>query len=294
MDTTTRRAFIACATALLLAPFTALHAAEGAIVLARSGKSLCQIVQAPDASGVDAYAAATLAGYLKEMTGAEFAVVTPDRREAGKAAIFVGLSEPARVLLEPDPLEKLRDQEHVARSIGRDILLYGKGVHGNLNAVMEFLENSLGWRWYSVYEKPVVPKRPELILAPFDRWRGFGFESRRVPLRYNPDFYLQAGVNMGLETELRRKQRPVPPPLVSWLTNEYFVHTSFSYIPPTPSDPWANKFPWVTKKDYFQTKPEFFSLGENGRRVPDLQLCYSIRRAGGCWSRPPSCERSCS
>ena len=248
---------------------------EGGIALARDGKCSCQIVHATDASGVDVYAAQTLAGYLKEMIGADVSVVTPDQRDAGKVAIFVGLCEPALTLLEPDPLQKLRDQEHVARSVGRDILLYGKGVHGSLYAVTEFLENSLGWRWYSVYEKPVVPKRPSLTLQPFHRRRGFDFASRQVALRYNIDFYLQNGINMGLETKLRRKQRPVPPHLVSWLPNENFVHTSFSYIPPTPKDKYSDEFHWVTKRNYFETNPEFFSVAESGKRVPNQQLCFS-------------------
>jgi len=69
-----------------------------------------------------------------------------------RPAIFVGLSEPALRYLGRDPLAALEDQEHVTRSIGPNIFLYGKGAHGNLHAVMEFLENSLGWRWYSVYD----------------------------------------------------------------------------------------------------------------------------------------------
>jgi len=247
------------------------------ITLAESGQARYQIVRESTPAGLEEYAAKTLAGYLQEMTGAEFPVVSPNEREADQPAIFVGLSEPALALLEPDPLAKLRDQEHVARSIGSDILLYGKGHRASLDAVMEFLENSLGWRWYSFLEKPVVPKRATLTLKSFSRKRSFDFESRQLALRYNVEFYLQHGVNMGLETKLRNRGELAPPPLLSWLPNENFVHTSFSYIPPTPTDRYANGFQWVTKRDYFETNAEFFSLGESGQRVPNLQLCYSNR-----------------
>jgi len=241
------------------------------ITLAESGQTRYQIVRESTPAGLEEYAAKTLAGYLQEMTGVEFPVVSPNEREADQPAIFVGLSEPALAMLEPDPLAKLRDQEHVARSIGTHILLYGKGHRASLDAVMEFLENSLGWRWYSVLEEPVVPKRATLTLKPFSRKRGFDFESRQLALRYNTEFYLQHGINMGLETRLLRRRQAVPGYLKSRLPNENFVHTSFSYIPPTPTDRDANEFHWVEKRNYFETNPEFYSVGESGRRIPNLQ-----------------------
>lgn len=261
----------------LVTPAIAQSDGGQSLTLAEAKQTRYQIVSATDADGIEAYAAKTLAGYLKEMTGAEFPVVSPDKYKADRPAIFVGLSEPALAKLEPEPLAKLRDQEHVARSIGPDILLYGKGHRASLDAAMEFLENSLGWQWYSFLEKPVVPKRASLTLKPFSRKRGFDFESRQLPLRFGADFYLQQGVNMGLETKLLQRQQAVPGYLKSWLPNENFVHTSFSYIPPTPDDRAANGFPWVEKRNYFETNPEFFSLSESGKRVPNLQLCYSNR-----------------
>jgi hypothetical protein len=47
------------------------------VTLAETGRARCQIVATPDADGIEANAAKTLAGYLKEMTGAEFPVVSP-------------------------------------------------------------------------------------------------------------------------------------------------------------------------------------------------------------------------
>lgn len=253
--------------------------ARADITLATDGATTYRIVHAATATatGVDLYAAKTLAAYLQESTGAEFEIVRAGQGDVDLPTIFVGLSEPALALLEADPLAELKDQEHVARSIGADILLYGKGVHGNLNAVMEFLENSLGWRWYSVYEKPLVPKQTNLTLPPFHRTRGFDFKSRQLPLRYGTDFYLQKGLNMGFETKLLMKRKPVPPHLQSWMLNENFVHTSFSYIPPSPTARYAQDFHWLEKHNYFETNPEFFSLGANGKRVENLQLCYSNR-----------------
>lgn len=259
---------------------TPLSASSGgqAIELADDGKTSYQIVADSAPDGIDAYAAETLARYLKEMTGSEFPVVAPDARDSDRPAIFIGLSGPALALLEDgDPLAELVDEAHVARTVGPHLLLYGKGHRASLYATMEFLENSLGWRWYSPFEKPVVPKRSTLTLEPFFRQRGFDFVSRQLPMRFDGDFFLQQGVNMGLETKFLKGGEQVPGNLRSWMPNENFVHTTFSYIPPSPDAEYADEFPWLEKRNYFETHPEFFSLGESGERVPNLQLCFSNR-----------------
>ena len=271
--------FLLASFLFLAAQATTLAQSDGEqiLTLTESKQTRYQIVAVSDADGVEAYAAETLAGYLKEMTGAEFPVVSPDERDADRPAIFVGLSELAQQLLDWDPLAELREQEHVARSVGPNILLYGKGHRASLDAVMDFLENSLGWRWYSPFEKPVVQRKATLNLQPFSRRRDFDFVSRQLALRFDATFFLQHGVNMGLETKLLRREETVPGYLKSWLPNENFVHTTFAYIPPMPGDKYANGFPWVEKRNYFATNPEFFSVGASGERVPNLQLCYSHR-----------------
>jgi hypothetical protein len=131
---------------VLLLTLFVTASADAEIQLASEGSTDYRIILAADASGVDRYASETLAGYLHESTGAEFAIETADEHVPTNPAIFVGLSKPALALLGPDPLAGLKDQEHVTRTVGPDIVLYGKGVHGSLYAVIEFLENSLGWR----------------------------------------------------------------------------------------------------------------------------------------------------
>ncbi len=260
--------------AILIAP--SIGRAQDKLNIAKNGETTYRIVIA-DTDGVPRYAAETLAGYLQESTGAKFPIMAAGSSDPGTPAIYVGLSQPARDLLKGDPHARLKDQEHVVRSIGQDILLYGRGHRASLYAVMEFLENSLGWRWYSVFEKPVVPEHPTLTFKPFYRKRRFNFRRRHLALRYNVEFYPQHGVNMGLETKLLRRGEPVPGHLRSWMPNENFVHTTFSYIPPTPQDKYANEFSWVKNRNYFATNPAFFSLNEAGQRVPNLQLCFSNR-----------------
>ena len=246
--------------------------------LATQGTTTYQIVKPADPSAVDEYAVSTLAEYLKQITGAEFPAVSPEGMAAHGNAVFVGASAPALAHLGPDPLQTLEAQEHVARSIGRSIFLYGEGIHGNLHAVMAFLTDSLGWRWYSVYSEPVIPSKPTVVLAPFSRRRGFSFASREVGLRHRLDFYYQNGMNMGFtrraNSSRRRYAVDIPAGFVSYMPNDKFVHSSFAYIPPDPDVHYAKTFDWLERRNYYETAPEFFSMNATGKRVGNMQLCF--------------------
>ncbi len=234
------------------------------------GKTGCTIVLPGDASPVDSYAAQQLAGYLKQSTGTDFRVVSSEPAGNAGPAVFVGFSAPALARLgEPDALAELKDEEHVCRSKDGNVFLYGKGMHGQLWAVMLFLEELVGWRWYTPLEGPVVPSRPVITLEPFDLRRSFSFKFRQMQVLFDPDFYYQHGVNMGW----MRKSRPAH--FVSRIPYTAFTHTLPGYIPPTPDSRYADMFAWQDKKDYFETNPEFFTLDEHGKRVPDRQLCLS-------------------
>jgi len=261
---------------MILAVLAPVVAGGAELRLASNGRTDYRIVIPVQPEGTDRYAAETLAAYLKQSTGARFEIVSTGESQ-NAPAIHVGMGRAARQLLGGGQESALLDQEHVARSKGKNIFLYGSGHRASLYAVMEFLENSIGWRWYSPFEKPQVPKRESLTLQPFHRNRGFGFRRRHLALRYNAEFFQQLGVNMGLETKLLERGQPVPDHLRSWMPNRNFVHASFSYIPPTPQDRYGKDFAWQTKRDYFATNPDFFSLNRSGKRVPNLQLCFSNR-----------------
>jgi len=244
-------------------------AAAEDIRLAVEGQTSYRVVTPAHPSEVDAYAARELARYLNEITGAELGLVSPEAVGEDKPCIFLGASAPAlKRLGVADPLAELKDEEHVTRSRGADIFLYGKGVHGNLWAAMEFLENSLGWRWYSVHEDPVVPKRATVTLKPFHRRRAFTIKYRQLQLNFGTDFYYQNGINMGFALKRRG------PEYVSRLPSTMFVHSAMSYIPPSPNNRYASRFKWQDKKNYFETNPDFFTLDEFGQRVPNKQLCF--------------------
>ncbi len=259
--------------------------ADPVLNLAHEGATDYVIVTASDASPVDRYAAEQLAFYLKPMTGAAFAVVDAAALAQDQPALFVGLGTPALARLgEPDPLGSLADEEHAWRSHGRDVFLYGRGIHGSLHAVMAFLEDQLGWRWYSRFEFPVLPDHPALTLEPFHRRHAFSFTMRSADIQRGFDFPYQQGVNQRFDARLGqralREGKPLPPrgegPYVSRLYDVAKApHTLFSFIPPDDSARGAGRWPWLTKTNYFETNPDFFTLWETGQRVQNRQLCFS-------------------
>lgn len=235
------------------------------IKLATSGATTYEIIVSDQATAVDEYAANTLSGYLEQITGAEFSVVSESNAGTG-GKIFVGTEDTSG----------LGNQEYVVKSLGQDIFLYGEGKHGSLNAVMYFLENKLGWRWFSQHQDPVMPSNPSLKLKSFDVKRANSFESRHLIVRWqNYDFFYQNGINDGLESKFRLAGTTKPDYLVSYRPHELFVHSSFSYIPPTPDTPGADRLTWNTTRNYFSTNPEYFTLNTSNVRVPDRQLCFS-------------------
>jgi hypothetical protein len=116
-----RRAAAAAAITAFCVWLLAAPSFAAGLQLAAAGKTSYQIVFAADAPDVDRYAAETLAGYLRQITSAEFPVVASGEMTEDRPALFVGLSEPALRRLGGDPLARLEDQEHVSRSKGRDI-----------------------------------------------------------------------------------------------------------------------------------------------------------------------------
>ena len=255
------------------------HAVLGKpLVLASDGIACYEIVIAPDATAIDRYAADVLASTLEQMTQAVFPVVEAGA-QSKNPAIFLGLSDAAIQKLRTNPLSVLGSQEQVARSIGKDIYLYGQGIHGNLHAMLMFLEDELGWRWFSRFEEPVFPVDRNLALASFSRTRTFSFAYRMTEFQKIFDYH--AGINMGFSERQDRVLRltgniTYPDGVESLLYNPEFVHATGNYIPPAPTYKTVRDvYDWVTNRRYFTTNPEYFALTASGRRTPEGTYCFS-------------------
>lgn len=272
--------------------FLVTLSASADLRLASDGATAYRVVRPERPTAIDDYAVKELTHFLSQKTEAEFPVISPEQYQAESTprapAIFVGLSEPSRkVLGTEDPLANLKDQEHVEKSVDENIVLYGKGMRGNLNAVVDFMENSLGRKWFSgrlitespkwrnTTTKPTFTVERDLTIEPFSRKSGFSFKYRLPSYEWMFDFHTQNGMNIFMRNGACGRQS-VNPRHFSLTRMPTKCHTVFSYIPPSPERQAHPKlFKWVENKNYFETNPEYFSLWDNGKRTPNKQLCFS-------------------
>ena len=121
--------------ALLLLPGAATEAE--ALTIAQDGLTKAVIVVAKDAGEPQQHAAAELAEFLHQITGAAFDIV--NEAGGGKSRLLVGAK--AAKLADADfTTEGLDAEGIVIRTVGDDLILAGGRPRGTLYAVYTFLE----------------------------------------------------------------------------------------------------------------------------------------------------------
>lgn len=222
------------------------------ITLAERGKALYGILIPAAASTQEQKAAADLAQWLGEMTGAEFTVCGESDPSSPKdKVISIGrtnlLAESGSTIGKTD----LADEGYAMDQQGGNLFLVGGAARGPINAAYALLEEDLGCRWYSRFSQ-TIPDKPTLQLTPVKR--------SYVPvLEIRDPYYWEAfDGTWSLRNRTNAPNASVP---AEWGGNKayaLFVHT-FSTLVPTDK--------------YFKDHPEYFSE-HNGTRDPG-QLCVS-------------------
>lgn len=217
--------------------------------LFKNKKTDYSIALASDASESERWAAKELQHWLKEISGADFPIVSLDQAVAGPQ-IIVGFNQRVAEKTGASSPANLDESFHYVNS-GADLLIYGGKQRGTMYGVMSFLENELGCRWYTP-SVSVIPKRDELKFNLFSH-------TEKPGVRVRNDFYFEAfdptwaarnkmNGSMGLPTQ--------PGGVESY----WSVHTFYPLMPPS---------------EFFDKHPEYYSLLE-GKRVHDhAQLCLS-------------------
>lgn len=228
--------------------------------LFRGGKTDYTIVVGADASASETWAAQELGHWLKEISGADFPLVTCEAPTAGRAGgppppgreILVGMSARARELLGASFTAPREDDEGFTyENLGPALMIRGGRQRGTMYGVMAFLERELGVRWYT----------PRVTVAPRrDTW---GFESLRQTeqpgLRVRNDFYFEAfdplwAARNRVNGAMGWREQP------GGLECYWGVHTFYPLLPPS---------------EWFATHPEYYSLIGGRRTHERAQLCLS-------------------
>jgi len=233
------------------------------------------IVGTAGKSPKESFALKELQVFLKQSTGKAWPVTTADRAETVGPRIFVGAEARKRL---PATAVPPATGESVVRIRGNEVFLYGAGPYGDLYAVYDFLENTVGCRWFSIFGEMQVPQRPKLTLKDGEFRTKPAFAYRWI---YPDLFFRRPAENLFL---YRNRINVRVPPVTDepGIGNELdvhapWVHTLFYYLPPhVQSKPgFAAPFSTLPEKDYFVRRPEFFSLNEQGVRTDVQQLCFS-------------------
>jgi hypothetical protein len=229
--------------------------------LAEGSRTPYVIALAADASASEKTAATELATYLTKITGAEFAIVSPEQA-AGKPMIAVGPGAVGPKLgLDAGTLEA---EQWMVRSSGRDLFVVGGRPRGTLYAAYHFLEDLAGVHWWNPWEE-TVPSQPVLRLGAINLRGKPTFRYRDIYMLYGRDggrFAARNRLNRDGDNAIKSDyggSMAYGPP--------YHVHTFFLYFPP---------------KEHFAAHPDWYSLIDGKRVGEGTQLCLTnpeLRRA---------------
>ncbi len=239
---------------ILLAVFFAaslLPAAE--FTLASGGKTDYKIVVADKPARQVKLAAIELADFLKQMTGADFKIVS-DKTAKGKYEIVLG--ETSRNIAVPEKLKVTNHEGFALLTDGASIQIRGKIPRGTLYGVYDFLDEKLGVRFLA-WDYTHVPKRATLKID-------------LEPYKYEPPFDYRNIISCGDANAapeykegrwaVRNRLNSVWAyiPIGAYNTNVGglkhlggFVHNLHKLMP---------------HKKYFKTHPEYFAFRAGARR----------------------------
>ena len=239
------------ATAILpLLGVSLLSGTEPTLTLVRDGQTPYTIMVLPTATAAEQRAAAELASFLEQVSGAAF-TLSPTR-PAGPA-ILVGPGPHLRAAGVREDLDTWGPDELLIRTHGRDLVLAGGRPRGTLYAVYTFLEDIVGCRWWSSTVS-TVPSRRSLSVPPTDR-------REKPPFEYREPFYYDAfDPEWAVRNKTNGHRANLGEEHGGHITYAGFVHTFSLFVPP---------------EKHFTEHPEWFSEIDGERVAERSQLCLT-------------------
>ncbi|MBR3219488.1 MAG: hypothetical protein IKF77_06155 [Thermoguttaceae bacterium] len=151
-----------------------LFADEAVLHLADRGATDYTIVLPDTPSPVQETAAGELASFLKQVTGADFPILSESQVEEKakdkEKLLVIGPGDLSKRLLASvgaEPEETIAQDGIIIQPVGESIVFSGHPRRGTLYAVYTFLEDTVGCRWWTSTES-TIPRRPtlEVNIAP--------------------------------------------------------------------------------------------------------------------------------
>ena len=225
-----------------------------AMTLAEKSKTEYCITIASDASAPEKRAAYELQGYLKQVTGADFAVKTESQAKASAPRILVGQSKQVKRLLPDVDWAALGHDGIIIRTVGNNLVLAGGQPRGTLYAVYSFLEDTVGVRWWTSTES-YVPTRKTLSIP--------ALNTVYAPkLLYREAYYDETNRNGVFSARLKVNGhfQAIPQEYGGHYSVLGWCHTSYMLLPPDK---------------YFAQHPDWYSEIGGKRTAAGAQLCFT-------------------
>ena len=240
------------------------------------GGSTDYVVVTGTNGGYDQFAVGEFQEIMEKSTGARFVSVKAGSPEAAaaKKRIFIGDSPEVRELLGSKTVADLRNLESLVTSRGNDLVIVGGGNHGTPYGVYSFLEKEVGYRCFTPGAKgELIPPHKDLTYS-------------RKELRERPAFDFLRGLYMLYLYEKNASmfqyrnrgdvRYPENTKMKGLMAAEHpFLDEGHGFDLYITTERRTNFYKWSEPKDYFKTNPEFFSMDKNGKRSPNIQLCFS-------------------
>ncbi|MBR4900796.1 MAG: DUF4838 domain-containing protein [Victivallales bacterium] len=226
--------------------------------LAMDGRNVYVITIPDDAIPAEKTAAQELQTHLKQMTDADFTIVTASEYNGGPR-LAVGFQKGLPEVLSSEHFLNLGPEELVIDSSGDTILLAGGRPRGALYATYEFLE-SLGVRWFTPIET-FIPHKPTLYVE-------------ITPTRYTSPFRSRTNVpGNGATAEWCARNRMNS--LLEW------SHPGEKYGDGIKQGPDMHTLWRLMSPEIFKTHPEWAAMVD-GKRITN----HANNHWGACLSNP--------
>jgi hypothetical protein len=143
------------------------EARQSELVLAQEGNSRYVIALADDAIPAEKTAARELSDYLQQVTGARVAIKPETQVSSSAPQILVGAGKRVKKLMPGFRWAELGQDGIVIKTHGNSLILARGRSRGALYATYQFLEETVGIRWWAI-DATTVPRKRTLRIRPLN------------------------------------------------------------------------------------------------------------------------------